>query len=162
MIHVLSTEDIKKNSTMLTLAGSDSTVSVLSAALYFLLTNPDTLLLAQKEVRSHFDEAKDITIDGSEPLVYIQACIAEATRLFPPFWGAAPRKVSEGGAVICGKYVPAKSTVSIYHWAMYQSERNFRNPEQFKPERWLGDRTEIESKAFNPFSVGIRTCIGKE
>jgi cytochrome P450 len=162
MLPYLTTEEITKNAIMLTLAGSESTVSVLSSTLYFMLTKPKTFLLAQQEVRNLFHKASDITIEGSEQLVYLQACITEAIRLFPPFWGAAPREVPAGGAVICGKYVPAKSTVSVYHWAMYQTERNFHDASEFKPERWLGDKNEIESKAYNPFSFGPRICIGKE
>lgn len=163
MLPHLAKEEIMKNSIMLTLAGSDSTISVLAATIYFLLSNPSALHRAQDEVRTRFQSAEDITIESTEQkLEYLPACITEATRLFPPFWGAAPREVPAGGAEICGKYVPGGSTVAIYHWAMYQSSQNFREPGRFWPERWIGDKNELESKSYHPFSVGPRTCIGKE
>ena len=42
--------------------------------------------------------------------------------------------------------------------------RNFKDPNRFKPERWL-DVTHNEPhnlEAFNPFSYGPGVCIGKQ
>jgi cytochrome P450 len=42
--------------------------------------------------------------------------------------------------------------------------RNFKDPEQFKPERWL-DVTRNEPhnlEAFIPFNYGLGVCIGKQ
>src|SRR4051812_41817147 len=97
----LPDEDVIKNSIMLTLAGSEATVAVLSATLYFLAKFPDHQKRVQDEVRNKFQSREDMTIESCEHLGFVQACISEAIRLFPPFWGAAPRKVPEGGAVIC-------------------------------------------------------------
>jgi len=158
----LPDEDVMKNSIMLTLAGSEATVAVLSATLYFIAKFPETQKRIQEEVRGKFQRPEDMTIESCEHLAFVQACISEAIRLFPPFWGAAPRKVPEGGAMICGGFVPATTTVSIYHRAMYTMEKNFKNSGEFIPDRWMGDRDEVEYKAYHPFSFGPRTCIGKE
>ncbi|KAI4665836.1 uncharacterized protein J4E78_003301 [Alternaria triticimaculans] len=49
------------------------------------------------------------------------------------------------------------------HLAMYSSPNNFRLPESFIPERWLGDPrfTSDERSALQPFHVGPRDCLGK-
>lgn len=153
---------INKNASIIIAAGIETTNALVSSTLYFLLTNPSTLSLALQEIRSSFHEINHISIEQTEKLVYLKACMTEALRVFPPVTGPLPRQVPIGGAIVCGKYVPENMTVAICHWAMNHSERNFLHPERFKPERWLGDRNEIESKALQPFSVGPRVCIGKE
>jgi cytochrome P450 len=47
---------------------------------------------------------------------------------------------------------------------MYHSERNFKDPELFVPERWLGEERYKDDKrsTLNPFSFGPRNCLGKK
>lgn len=54
--------------------------------------------------------------------------------------------------------------VAAPHLAMYTSERNFKDPTSFIPERWLGDErfADDERTALQPFSVGSRDCLGKK
>jgi cytochrome P450 len=48
-------------------------------------------------------------------------------------------------------------------WPANHSARNFKDPESFVPERWLGhDEYKDDNRAvFQPFSVGPRNCLGK-
>ena len=43
------------------------------------------------------------------------------------------------------------------------SEHNFKDAHSFVPERWLGDQryAEDDRAAMQPFSFGLRNCIGK-
>jgi cytochrome P450 len=55
--------------------------------------------------------------------------------------------------------------VNISHWSAYRSERNFSRPTEFLPERWLGEDPQFATDvkdAFQPFSVGPQSCIGKK
>jgi cytochrome P450 len=54
--------------------------------------------------------------------------------------------------------------VAASHWAMYNSEQNFKDPKLFIPERWMGDErfANDERTALQPFSVGPRDCVGKK
>ncbi|KFX86931.1 hypothetical protein O988_09454, partial [Pseudogymnoascus sp. VKM F-3808] len=65
--------------------------------------------------------------------------------------------------VINGQWVPPKTLVSVNQWAAYHTEKNFREPNSFIPERWLSDRRfESDTKeVLQPFSIGPRNCIGK-
>ena len=50
--------------------------------------------------------------------------------------------------------------VSTSYFATARSPDHFKNPEQFRPERWIekdGDKLE----ASQPFGLGPRACIGK-
>jgi cytochrome P450 len=52
--------------------------------------------------------------------------------------------------------------VSVSHWSCYHSAENFRDPDKFVPERWLGDERykDDRKKALQPFSLGPRNCLG--
>jgi cytochrome P450 len=49
-------------------------------------------------------------------------------------------------------------------WALYHNPAYFTQPDDFIPERWLGDPifANDERQAVQPFSVGPRNCIGKK
>jgi hypothetical protein len=53
--------------------------------------------------------------------------------------------------------------VHVSHRAMFTSEKHFRDPYSFVPERWLGDeRYKTDNRStLQPFSYGPRNCIGK-
>jgi len=52
----------------------------------------------------------------------------------------------------------------VTHWAAYRSPANFFLPDNFIPERWLGQDQRFKDDnrdAFQPFSTGPRNCIGR-
>lgn len=53
----------------------------------------------------------------------------------------------------------------LYHYAVYHSEKHFALPDEFHPERWLGDGdprfANDDREAFQPFNLGPRNCIGR-
>jgi cytochrome P450 len=118
---------------------------------------------AAQEIREKFKTVEEITASSTGELTYLQACLEEGLRMFPPTLGTLPRKVPDEGATICGRFVPGKTVVGVHHWSTYRSARNFKNPDQFCPERWLGDEkyAEDDKAAFQPFSFGPRVCIAK-
>jgi cytochrome P450 len=73
-----------------------------------------------------------------------------------------PRITGPQGNVIAGRFVPSSTTVSVSHWSCYHSPDNFRDPDKFIPERWLGDERYRDDKkrALQPFSLGPRNCLG--
>jgi cytochrome P450 len=64
--------------------------------------------------------------------------------------------------VIAGRFVPSRTSVSVSHWSCYHSADNFRDPDKFIPERWLGDERygDDKKRALQPFSLGPRNCLG--
>ena len=48
--------------------------------------------------------------------------------------------------------------------AAHRSTDNFRDPDLFAPERWLGDKyfASDNKEASQPFSTGPRSCIGRK
>lgn len=145
------------------IAGTETTATALSGTTYQLLTNPDTLALLQKEIRTAFSSFDDLGLESLAKQKYLMAVLQEGLRMYPPVPSELPRVVPAGGAVICGQWVPGGTKVGVHHLATYRNEELFRKPYEFHPERWLGDPEFKDDKldAMEAFSVGPRNCLGK-
>ncbi|KAH6635931.1 cytochrome P450 [Chaetomium tenue] len=150
------------------LAGSETTGTAMSGLTYYLLTNPDKLALLTQELRGRFRNEDEITMESTAPLKYLNACIHEALRMYPPVPVGVPRIVAASGKTVLDRFIPADTRVSVHHYATYRSASNFTDPDTFAPERWLaagdegrgkyaGDRRE----AMQAFGYGPRDCLGQ-
>lgn len=156
---------------------------------YLLLTHPAKFEILKKEVRDQATSPAGLNFETLASLKYLNACsstpprahagghiaisdmnpttgLQEALRLFPPIPVGIPRVVdggSDGGQVICGRWVPAGTSVSVHQYAAYRSSENFKDPEEFVPERWLGggEFKDDSRDAAQPFSYGPRNCLGQ-
>ncbi|KXH54221.1 hypothetical protein CSAL01_02283 [Colletotrichum salicis] len=160
----LSLEEMHSNSEIFMLAGSETTATLLRGCLYNLLTYPEKMKIIFEEIRGNFTKLDELTFERLQELKYMNACLKEALRVYPPVPIGSPRVVLPGGQQILGKWVPADTRVSVHHWSTYKSESNFKNAETFTPERWLktdptyaGDALE----AHQPFGFGPRNCLGQ-
>ncbi|KAH8653784.1 cytochrome P450 [Xylariales sp. PMI_506] len=160
----LTLEEMHSNAELFMLAGSETTATLLSGLTFFLLVSPDKMALLRKEVRDSARDLGDLTLDNLASLKYLNACIKEALRMYPPVPIGSPRVVPEGGKVILGRWIPAETRVSVHHWSTYHSEFNFHNPKKFVPERWLGVDPVYANDildAVQPFGWGPRNCLGQ-
>lgn len=93
---------------VLMIAGSDTTSTALSAAMYYLVRNPDKLETLKEEIRGAFNGVGEI-VSGKQltECNYLKACIDEAMRLAPPVPGLLPREVTAPeGIVVDGVILP--------------------------------------------------------
>ncbi len=102
----MSQRELIANAGCLIIAGSESTATLLSGLIFHLHSTPRVLRLLQEEVRQAFDSASKITFASAAELPYLQACIEEALRLYPPIPCGLPRQVPWEGMVIDGRFVP--------------------------------------------------------
>lgn len=86
-------------------AGSETTAAVLCAATYFLIRHQEKMQRLVAEIRAIKDPL-DLSITKLQNLEYLNACLQEALRLYPPSPNARSRIVPPGGATICGNWVP--------------------------------------------------------
>ncbi|KAL2061337.1 hypothetical protein VTL71DRAFT_7610 [Oculimacula yallundae] len=161
----MSTDEIVNSSELLIIAGSETTATLLSGLTYYLLKTPDVYAKAREEVRTAFKSPEDMTLTSTAQLPYLQACLEEALRMYPPVPIALPRRTGPEGAMIGGHFVPGNTSVAVAQLSTYHSSTNFHDPERFAPERWLSNPPEEfrndAKDALNPFSLGPRNCIGK-
>jgi cytochrome P450 len=159
----LTQTEIVLNMALFISAGTDTTATALTGWTYFVCTHPEVYARLVSEVRRAFDSEEDIKWEKVKTLRYVEATVHEALRLFPPSPASQQRIVPAGGASIDGTYVPAGKTVAVPPWSSNRSLLNFREPDMFRPERWLGDEKFANDRlgASLPFGTGPRVCIGR-
>ncbi|KAI3542082.1 cytochrome P450 [Colletotrichum abscissum] len=159
----LTFEELKSNSSVLIIAGSETTATALSAITYYLCTNRQALDKLTHEVRTAFSSEEEIEMVSAQQLQYMQAVMNEGLRMYPPVPTGIVRRVTDDGGVFLGQYVPSGTLVQVWHWPAFHSPENFTLPDSFIPERWLDDArfSGDKKEAFQPFSVGPRNCIGR-
>ena len=83
---------------------------------------------------------QDITIDDLNQLEYTSCVLKEALRKWPP--AAQMARNMDHAVVIGGHLIPKGSLVIISPLANGRNPKNFPNPMQFIPERFLKDSKE--------------------
>ncbi|KAL5356419.1 cytochrome P450 [Aspergillus floccosus] len=165
----LSDRELEENASILIIAGSETTATLLSGVTYWLLRSPEALAKVTDEVRSAFPTEASINLqEVGTRLPYMLACLDEAFRKYPPVPSGLQRRVTTP-SVISGYNIPPGTAVSVHQSAAYWSSTNFHRPQEFIPERWLQDVKSDPSSPFSadkrdvvqPFSVGPRNCIGR-
>ncbi|KAH6535231.1 hypothetical protein HBI81_072700 [Parastagonospora nodorum] len=161
----LSTTEMHNNGSTFMGAGTETVATELSGLTYMLLKNPDKMHRLKSEIRGAFKHLDDMTTTKLSQLEYLQACIDEGLRLYPPLPTGTQRVKPVGGAMVCGRWVPSGTLVQTNFYSLQRSPRNFKNPDTFAPERFLPEGAEEYASdrkdGLNPFSFGPKNCVGK-
>ena len=91
------------------LAGGETTGISLSAAIYFLCKNPQSLEKLRQEVKGLKTTSLDtsfISLKDASDCEYLQAVIKETVRMFPAVSMNLTRVVPEGGLTLAGRFFP--------------------------------------------------------
>ena len=91
------------------LAGSESTGISLSAAIYFLCKNPQSLGKLRKEIEDMKTKSSNpgfTTLKEASECQYLQAVIKETVRVFPAVAISLTRLVPKGGLTLAGRFFP--------------------------------------------------------
>lgn len=163
----MDVEEIKTTAGSIVLAGSETTATLLSGLVYYLLNNPEVYEKTVQEIRTSFSSSEDINLDTISRLQYTQAVLTETMRLYPPVPASLDRCVPPGGGIVNGCPLPAGTIVQLFQESVYRLPTNFATPNEMHPERWFTD--EKRPKEFDndnravmqPFSYGPRNCIGQ-
>ncbi|KAJ5627622.1 sterigmatocystin biosynthesis P450 monooxygenase stcL [Penicillium lividum] len=113
---IMTRAEIHSNSMLITMAGSETTASLLSGCIYYLCKNPIAMADLCSELRSLL--SADITSAQCAQLNYLNAVIEESFRLYPPVATVLLRVVPEGGDTVDGYMVPEKVSNDITTMAL--------------------------------------------
>ncbi|KAG5629605.1 hypothetical protein H5410_001322 [Solanum commersonii] len=141
--------------------GTGSTANTVEFAIAEIMHKPDVLRKLQLEL--DIVVGKDNIVEEShiQQLPYLYAVMKEVLRIHPAIPLLVPHCPSETCSV-GGYVVPKGSCVFINVWAIQRDASIWKNPTEFRPERFLDNKWDYSGNDLNyfPFGSGRRICAG--
>ncbi|XP_045802460.1 cytochrome P450 93A2-like [Trifolium pratense] len=148
--------------------GTDTTAVTLEWSLAELINHPTIVEKARKEIDSMIRKDRIVIESDISYLPYLQAIVKETLRLHPP--SPFILRESTENCTISGYDIPTKTQIFTNIWAIGRDPKNWDNPLEFMPERFLiSDENGNESPVVDvrgqnyelmPFGSGRRMCPG--
>ncbi|KAF7330982.1 Cytochrome P450 [Mycena venus] len=139
--------------------GSDTTVSSLCSFYLAMCLSPTAKKKAQAEIDA-FTERMDRFPNANEKdrCPYICALISELYRwaIVAPL--GIPHMFTED-VEYNGYLIPRNTTILVNAWAISQDPEIYPEPDQFRPERFLGNKQQLDPREY-AFGGGRRLCPG--
>ncbi|GKU98297.1 hypothetical protein SLEP1_g11317 [Rubroshorea leprosula] len=142
-------------------AGGETTSSSIEWAMTELLRHPEVLTKAKAELADVVGPNRKLEEADIDSLPYLNAVVKETLRLHPPLPFLVPRKAIEDTNFM-GYNIPKNTQVLVNVWATGRDPKMWDDPWSFKPERFLGLKTDYKGQNFEliPFGAGRRICAG--
>lgn len=152
------------------MVGTDSTATAVRCIFYYILTNPRIYLALQNELDSALTSHKvsrPVIKDGeARELPYLQACILEGLRIWPPVASLISKVAPPDGDTYNGIFIPGGTRIGYSAWALHHSKTMYgADADVFRPERWLeakGEKLDSMKRSQElVFGYGKYGCLGK-
>lgn len=147
--------------------GTDTVAVLIEWILARLVLHPEV----QSAVHAELDKVvgRSRTVDESDvnEMAYLTAVVKEVLRLHPPGPLLSWARLAITDTMIDGRHVPQGTTAMVDMWSISKDPDVWADPLEFKPERFVAQRGEMEFSVFGsdlrlaPFGSGRRTCPGK-
>jgi cholesterol 24(S)-hydroxylase len=158
----LSEEDLIDDFVTFFSSGHETTSSTLSFCVLELAHSPDAVTRIRREIKEVLGTGYDVTFEDLPRLKYMDCCLKETLRLYPPAPGII--RITPEDVTLDGYEIPKGTTTSASPFVMGRHPAFWNNPGDFIPERWesLGDENPVTACIYFPFSLGPRNCIGQQ
>ncbi|KAF9598851.1 hypothetical protein IFM89_031971 [Coptis chinensis] len=120
----------------------------------------------QQKLRNELDTilgSGQVTEPDVNKLPYLQAVVKETLRLRMAIPLLVPH-MNLHDAKLYGYDIPAESKILVNAWWLANNPENWKNPEEFRPERFLEEEAKVEASGndfkYLPFGAGRRSCPG--
>lgn len=137
---------------------------------FMMALNPDVQTKCQNEIDLLFSLYSEECRSGNMTmnmtnnyLQYLERCILETLRLFPPVFAFGRNITSPLRIQHDGKHfeIPTGTNILCSPYLLQRNPEYFPDPEKFDPDRFLPTERETRPPySYIPFSPGIRNCIG--
>ncbi|VVB05995.1 unnamed protein product [Arabis nemorensis] len=127
-----------------------------------LSRHPRVMKKLQEEIRATLGSNKEtITEEDIEKVEYLKLVIEETFRLHPPAPLLLPR-LTMSDIKIQGYDIPKNTMIQINTYTIGRDPKNWTNPDEFIPERFVDNSIEYKGQHFEllPFGAGRRICPG--
>ncbi|CAF3801241.1 unnamed protein product [Rotaria sordida] len=167
----LTKEELFDEVVLFIVAGTETSSSALAWFVYFASKNPSVQEQIKMELRQHNVTVNTpLTGELLDKLVYVECVIKEVLRHAPIAAGIA-RNILQDDEIGKGIHVDdipairvrAGDMIYIMISNLHHDPRYWNlDPQQFLPERFLGEDCHHHPYAFLPFGGGHRACAGRE
>ncbi|MFD5513895.1 cytochrome P450 [Streptomyces sp. NPDC127051] len=157
---MLTDTDLSNEVAAFFIAGTGTTASTLSWALYLLACHPDI------QDRLHAETAAVLAghtaaYEHLPQLDLASRVITETLRLYPTAWVLT--RVATADTRLGDCWIPFGTTVVVSPYLIHHRPDLFQEPERFNPDRWeIGYHPRHPRNTFIPFGLGARKCIGDQ
>jgi cytochrome P450 len=153
----MSDEEIRDELFTLLVAGHETTATAISWTLHRLSIHPDVLARVQAELDGVLAGARELDVERSRELVYLDAVCKESLRMHPVIPGVG--RVVKRPTRIGGVDLPAGVAVGCSIYLVHYDPDTWPDPERFDPMRFIDHKP--TPYTFFPFGGGLRRCIGE-
>ena len=163
----LSHQELRDNVKMFMFAGQDTTATALAFGLWELAQNGHIQEKLRTEVDALFGDSLGQPYPSYQDIMklkYLDAVVKETLRIYAPVFVA--RRVKKDITMTTREKVsftiPKNATVFVSPSLSQRQRIVFSDqPDQWMPERFLGDDSKGSLANWFPFSVGPRNCVGQ-
>ncbi|XP_077980152.1 steroid 17-alpha-hydroxylase/17,20 lyase-like [Glandiceps talaboti] len=143
-------------------AGLDTTVHALNWCVAYLMNYPDVQAKVHDEIDNAIGRDRPCQLSDRSRLPYCEAVIHETMRIRTVAPIGVPHTTTCDTSV-GGYCLPRGTWIMVNQWKIHMTEKEWKNPEEFRPERFLTqDGTLIpKAESYIPFSAGRRVCVGE-
>lgn len=147
--------------------GSDTTSTSIRAILLHVISNPLVYTRLVQEIEAAIARgliSNPAREEELRKLPYLQACIREGLRVFPPLTYLRERVVPPQGDYLCGFHIPSGTNIGLNLPGLLLNPVFGLDARTFRPERWLGQEPgnlkEMERVMDLVWGGGSTRCLG--
>ncbi|KAK3026032.1 hypothetical protein RJ639_042524 [Escallonia herrerae] len=143
------------------LAGVDTGTITMVWAMAELAKNPRVMKKVQGEIRSCVGKKGRVSETEVDQLQFLKMVVKETLRLHPPATLLVPRETMSYFK-LNGYDIDPKTRLQVNVWAIGRDPNNWKDPEEFLPERFTDSSVDFKGQHFEllPFGAGRRVCPG--
>ncbi|XP_018325316.1 probable cytochrome P450 305a1 isoform X1 [Agrilus planipennis] len=143
------------------IAGGKTTSTFLDFAFLMMALHPEVQHKIHKELDGYLNGKKTVDFSDKQNLPYTKAVLFEIERFCHVTPITGPRRVL-ADTVLEGYRIPKETTVLINSYSVHNDEEFWKDPQNFRPERFFGDDgSNMNTERLIPFGQGKRRCFGE-
>ncbi|KAK4725599.1 hypothetical protein R3W88_028378 [Solanum pinnatisectum] len=142
-------------------AGMDTVAITVEWAMTELVKNPRVQQKVQEELDRVVGSDRIVNETDISNLSYLQHVVKESLRMHPPTPLMLPH-MAGNNVKVGGHNIPKGSVVHVNVWALGRDPKIWKEPLQFKPERFIEEDVDMKGHDYKllPFGAGRRICPG--